>query len=862
MSVNSPTELQRGTEILLDHPQCRVMWCNYGDKFVKTSSEGREEHRVRDWQHAQSLLNQTQNDIPLYGLSLDSTTDDLIVPCAFDPDSPNGFAIIEKRITDEMLTTQSGSGFIHKHFCLTREFLEQFPNEWWLHNRTRIKAEIVLDEDNAITLLSGPQQRILPPSVSNAVKSNSMPGANGHYKYLHIAPLPIDPPSAISYLEECIYTFNNSKKAHSLPNNGNGKIKGGEGQHRAMRDHGMKLANNPNLTPQQVIEQTRAFVDEKFEGGVNAYENRYPGDIERTTLGGVQIAKSTNSNADLGPLYKINAECALENGTGRIVNLQSGLVIPDRNFHILYADLGWDGYEESATIAWLKWDGKHRISPNRILQPSQPRIVPVQQVNPDTGAIEKVNSLNLWQGFGVRPVNHGPEVTEAINTLMRHLLSRSETYVEKLFKQHQFGPILFPGAKLRYAIYMYGPEEGVGKTMWCQLMREIFGPVHGLAWSDSDLISKYNGSLERALYVHVEEPSSIHAPKLENTIKSYVTDLEITVEDKYQDKKAIVNQANFTFTANEAAGVKINPRSRRWLGVQMPDTVLSDEFYKQLGDWVDDKIAQEQLLYDLLNNHEAYYPLSHERVEDEIIMRQQEEQTPDPQQRAWRQQQRLLSRTHRALPKEQGQWDFQRGAEPLLWNWNPGKRPAKGAANTLMAALSADDAVNWMREVMASPYLALKDLYPDEYAYRADGWIFYINELRLLAGRADPNLKRVKSQRWTAIAHSENLFYIPMGGHAKTFVWCVIPPVPEMLDNDQYNQKEIDDLIEARRWIGLLNGRRGVGPEFNASLVGDPHPNLVATMKQAKLKNSYQYGPSEADLKRIVGKPPILRWGK
>ena len=859
--LTEASALQRGTQIFLDHPQCRVMWCAYGDKYVKTSSEGREQHRIKDWRHAESLLSQTCGNRPKYGLSLDSAADDLIVPCAFDPDSPNGLAIIQKRITDEMLTTESGSGFMHKHFCLTRDYLERFPPEWWLHDRSRIKAEITLDEDNAITLLSGPQQRILPPSVSNAVKANAMPGANGHYKYLIVSQLPVNPPSAIAYLDERIAAFLNAKTTHSLPNKGNGKIKGGEGQHRAMRDHGLKLAHNPNLNPQQVIQQTRQFVNDNFDGGVNAYEQRYPGDIMRTTAGGIQLAQAA-SNADPGPLFKINDECALENGTGRIVNLRSGQVIPDRNFHILYADLPWAGLEESASLAWLKWDGKHRISPTRVMKPSQPRIAQLHELNPDTGMVENVNALNLWQGFGVRPVNHGPEVTHAIDMLMRHLLSRSETRVAALFQQHQFGPILFPGAKLRYAIYMYGPEEGVGKTMWCQLVREVYGPIHGLPWSDSDLMSKYNGALERALYVHVEEPSSIHAPKLENTLKSYITDLEITVEDKYQDKKKIANLANFTFTANEAAGVKINPNSRRWLGVQMPDTTLSDDFYQQLGDWIDAKIAQEQLLFNLLNNHEDYFPLSHERIQDELPMRQQEAQTSDPQHRAWQEQQRLLGRTDRPLPKQQGEWDAQRGKTPLLWNWNTGKRPAKGAANSLMAALSGDDAVNWIREVMASPYQALNDLYPAEYAYRADGWIFYVKELRLLMGRADPSLKRVSSRRLTAILHGENLFHIPMGGHAKTFAWCLIPPVPDMLDNEEYNAATINLLMETRRWISLLKGGHGVGPEFNAVNASDMHPNILDAMQQAKLQNSYQYGPSQADLKRIVGRQPNLNWSK
>ena len=872
-----------GYQQFLDYPNhCRLFIAPADDlKYLdKTSGDkgfdwgGPTDMRGRYRSDDLALLVEAGND-PKRKVLLDSRPWEGLQLVAIDPDAPGTVEKCAKWLNGRLIINGTGGGGDQYHGFLSQDFINRCPTDWRVPNSGILKPCTELG--GGVQILANRQFRVLPGTKYKEFEVK-VPGANGEYAWRKVTPLTIDDPDLCAFLQS-YWPATDAAPANNSA--GNGKIAPGEGQHNAIRDYSYAKAHEI-FNREELLANVTNYANRKLEGGAAGLESRYPGDIATlvdgamTLVGSGAMASPANLPrvqaapyplTDPAALAKVNAEYAVDDA-GNIVFLETGDVIAEDKLALKLGDRG-------LADAWAYGNPERLvISHKRILQPGAGRVVNVATRNKSTGLIEQIPTLNLWRGFGVDPIDHGPEVSSLIWTLLDHLLGNTEPKIRRLFWQHQFGPVLFLGAKVRWAPFIFSAEEGVGKTMWTDIMRFLWGE-HGLQWGDDDIKSPYNGQLAQAIYVVVTEPSPLNARKTEGRLKPYISDLTLNLVDKYQRAWQMANPGNWTFVANYPTAANIDRKTRRLLPIHALEKRRDEKFNQELGDLVGidaQHIASQQLLYDLLNKDHLFFPISPERRAAEAPMLEAEADL-EPGARQMAVARRLLGRLDRKPPDRLAPaWDpSAQGAEPILHKWNPGAEVQHGAGAAFMIALNADDATSWIREVMASPKVKLEDLYPNgdkqgepDLRWRADGWLFYMNELHQLMKRDNAKLGGVSRQKLMSICFKEGVFPIPLGGHAKLFGWCLIPPREDMLDlehyqTDDYNDDHVEWLMKARGWI--LNwqgeGANPVNAVASASEVAiNWRDDIVDLCKKAIEKGVYEQGPTKADVRLLLGKPP------
>lgn len=117
--------------------------------------------------------------------------------------------------------------------------------------------------------------------------------------------------------------------------------------------------------------------------------------------------------------------------------------------------------------------------------------------------------------------------------------------------------------------YLLHGRTGTGKgVLFNTILRNILGPEHAISIMMDDFDSNFNGWLETALVVFVDE-SQINddpkkAKKRNNKIKHLVTEANGMLERKNVNAIPFTNYASFIFASNEFDSVKINHQDRRF----------------------------------------------------------------------------------------------------------------------------------------------------------------------------------------------------------------------------------------------------------------------------------------------------------
>ena len=774
-----------------------------------------------------------------------------------DSDNPDATALVDQHFPDEntILRAKTPRGF-HRYLLCAPGAIQQAGLQC-ARGDTKLGDGVDLKVDNGYVVGPGSE---LDGYAAYTARGKALPESGAPYLY------------AVDFINELAVPLNASELQPLAKARGNGaahpnpfdlKIRSPERRNAMLRHIGDCLKEG--MSEPEIIDSANHFALTCFHDP-HDWLSRYARDFPRMIQWAKQspaIPRAPRIHPVQQPLQpdiiaQINKTYGIEIGTGKIVHLDSAERLTTEDFHIAIGN-----HEHSH--GWLQaGDSRQHIAQQRLMQPGAERIIHVPSIDKHQGKEILIPTLNLWQDFGVRPVNHGPELLADIFKLLNHLLAETHPDIQKRFKQHQFGPVLFPGAKLRWAIYMFGATEGVGKTMWSDIMLGIFGE-HGLPWGDNNITARWNGQLEKALYIAITEPSDLNAQKNDANLKKYITDRELTLEDKHRRFFKARNYGNWSFFSNDPTGVNMNHKTRRYQGIHPPEREINDprdpHFYQRLGDAVDEKLASEMLFYHLLNEHHLYYPLSPERCEQEANMVKQEANLNGNELTfAW--QERLRGRLNRPPPASNLPWDGQPDSEPLLWNWNLGTRPLTGKANRIMIAHAETDLAAKIRELMANPYPALRDIYPDEFADRAENWIFYLPELHWLLLR-DPNAPaRLTAQKLRRRLFREQALSFQPGEHSRLFAWCLIPPHINMLDQAIPPQTR-HDLMQAREWLSRAANKDAISSSDNnvvtaSNFATGAQLNIISACNEAKEQGTFLDGPTDADLRGLAGILPNL----
>jgi hypothetical protein len=177
--------------------------------------------------------------------------------------------------------------------------------------------------------------------------------------------------------------------------------------------------------------------------------------------------------------------------------------------------------------------------------------------------------VNLWKNISPKAV---PGDITPWTTILDHVfcdLTPEERHWVNCWMAY---PFQHPGTKLHTAILMYSSVQGVGKGLITETLKLLYGRHPDDSYSNAGTIgnmqlhSSFNAWIARRQLIVCDEISVQHKDRevIAERLKSFITEHNVTVNQKYAREISLPNYANFIITSNSPAAVKIEDYDRRY----------------------------------------------------------------------------------------------------------------------------------------------------------------------------------------------------------------------------------------------------------------------------------------------------------
>jgi hypothetical protein len=185
--------------------------------------------------------------------------------------------------------------------------------------------------------------------------------------------------------------------------------------------------------------------------------------------------------------------------------------------------------------------------------------------------------LNLW----IKPVIQLKEGnSDLINQFLFEIICNSDRDVYEYLIHYLAHALQRPWEKPGVMITLLG-GQGTGKGTFGQILRGIWGPSFLQIHKMDSITGSFNGSLERAFIVFVDEALFVGNRSGTDALKSLVTEPIIEVNEKYQPQRQIASYHRF-FLATNATHLKHTDRDdRRDLSLRLSEARKGDHAYWQ-----------------------------------------------------------------------------------------------------------------------------------------------------------------------------------------------------------------------------------------------------------------------------------------
>jgi hypothetical protein len=195
------------------------------------------------------------------------------------------------------------------------------------------------------------------------------------------------------------------------------------------------------------------------------------------------------------------------------------------------------------------------------------------------GAIIKRRMWNLFKGFPPLPRNTYTDVSNWKELLLsladgdEHNAHWLECWLADILKN--------PNEKPGTAVVIRSKNKGVGKGTLGDVMKLLLGQEQVSVWSSDPFTRNFNGGLETALLLIMNEGSFDKKSATTGALKHYITDETFRYEQKFEAAKELRNCGRILMTSNEEWLVRTDQQERRWFVL---DTAKkpSDEFFDKI----------------------------------------------------------------------------------------------------------------------------------------------------------------------------------------------------------------------------------------------------------------------------------------
>ncbi len=265
-----------------------------------------------------------------------------------------------------------------------------------------------------------------------------------------------------------------------------------------------------------------------------------------------------------------------ENGDNNINPLTHPEELLER-FYLVYGEGGvvFDNQEHALIkLTDMRDTCRYRDTHRQWQESMERKIVRMKEVGFDPAGNAPEITCNLWDKWPTTPKKGS---CGSLLELLEYLCNDDQEIYNWVLKWLAY-PIQHPGAKMRTALVMHGPQ-GTGKNLFFEAVMAIYGQ-YGQIIDQPTIEDKFTDWMSCMLFIIADEVvarSDLYHVK--NKLKGIITGAWIRINTKNKIAYKERNHVNSVFLSNEGMPNVIEEDDRRHAVIWTPEK-LSDEFYK------------------------------------------------------------------------------------------------------------------------------------------------------------------------------------------------------------------------------------------------------------------------------------------
>lgn len=208
------------------------------------------------------------------------------------------------------------------------------------------------------------------------------------------------------------------------------------------------------------------------------------------------------------------------------------------------------------------------------------KVVRIEEVGFDPSESDPKVKCNLFGGW---PTNSKSGPCEDTLSLLEYMCN-DRKLLEWVLRWCAY-PIQNPGAKLKTALVLHGPQ-GVGKNMFFEALMAIYGQYGRVVGQDA-VEDRFNDWASKILFLIADEMlarQELYHSK--NKVKGLITGDEIRINPKNIASYTERNHVNIVFMSNEVQPLVLEQDDRRFVVIWTPEK-LSPQFYEDVKNEID-----------------------------------------------------------------------------------------------------------------------------------------------------------------------------------------------------------------------------------------------------------------------------------
>lgn len=208
------------------------------------------------------------------------------------------------------------------------------------------------------------------------------------------------------------------------------------------------------------------------------------------------------------------------------------------------------------------------------------------------------NTFNLFKGFPYKPIDHDDVDIESYFTLIREVICDNDEFLYMVVLSFIAQIIQEPFKKLGTSIVISG-QKRTGKGSFIKLILKLLGETLSMQTSSKDdVFTRFNSHLMYKLFIYLNEAFWHGDKKVESTMKSLMTDDDLTYEIKNGPTFAGKNYSRMILDSNDELVVPATFDEGRYIALKASNCRKGDEsFFAEVNDLRDNQKAMEKIMY-------------------------------------------------------------------------------------------------------------------------------------------------------------------------------------------------------------------------------------------------------------------------